>query len=581
MPEIIKHAILIGINEVPHLQYLDTPSNYAIQMRNWARDQGYNTYLFVDQPEGEETGICNIAEIKKVIRKIIEDGTDQLLVYFSGHGVEHTAANDVWLLPDYQNDPDDCISISLNKALAYTSGIPHVIFISDSCRVPSDHKALKAASGSAILPNLDKLNPDTEVDVLYSTWPGQPAVDIKNNDGTYRSIYSDHLLSCLNGNVPEVIKQIQNLAPGFPAVLSDELGRFLKKIVPTETAAAGAKRQFPMSDVTSRDPLHLSKFDIGTPTVESAPEGNLPSVSPPGEHHEIQTVSSKLQELVQISGANIDVKTREIVNNFRRAYNDEYDNDFFTSPNTFSREQTGLMVSGLLNPVVFSKRPLKFRYRNFAIPQILDYDEAYNILDKDNIFIIGNPRTRIFYPVTILDGFFTQVVFEKGKLLTVNYFPTTGWRREQAHRRSGEIARRKATIIAAAKNGIFLGDEEIAGFLRRYKNLDPTFGLFAAYAYYQKGNFEGVRSIYHIMQDEPEPVLGDIKILGKLSGVNLENIEHFDVPIPMLTEGWSYLKLLPENPYSYLSTQLEPGLWTAINRTGLGYLRETQNYRKL
>lgn len=578
MPEITKHAILIGINEVPHLEYLDTPSYYAIQMQNWAKTQGYVTKLFVDQPNGEDTGICSRIEILKTIRSIIEDGTDQLLIYFSGHGVEYTAGNDIWLLPNYQDDPNDCISIFLNKALAYTSGIPHVVFISDACRVSSNIHALRAASGGGILPNLDDLNPETEVDVLYSTWPGQPAVDIRNEDGTYRSIYSDRLLDCLNGHVPEVINQIQNLTPSFPAVISDDLGRYLKRIVPLETSAAGVKRQFPMNDITSRDPLHLSKFPIENSQIEIVATETSPSLVPSDTIHRIETVSHRLEELALMRGEDLDTKITRVTHRLRQ------DHDFFTSPDIFHRNLTGLFVTGIFKPSVYSKASVDFDYqdkRNFSIPQIINYDERYNELENDNIFLVGNPRTNRYYPVSILKGFFTQVVFEKGTLLTINYFPTDGWRKQEAHMFASEIARRKATTITAAKNGIFLGNDEIAGFLRSYKNLDPTLGLFAAYAYFQSGNFGGVRSIYEHMSREPEPVLGDVQILTKLSTATIHINNLVDVPLPVLTQGWSYLKLLPENPYDNLSKYLEPGLWTCFNRNGLRYLIDNINYRQI
>lgn len=576
MPEINKHAVLIGINDVPKMEYLDTPSYYAIQMQNWAIDQGYKTKLFVDVPNGEITGICSRIEILKAICNIIEQGTDQLLIYFSGHGVEHTAGNDVWLLPNYENDSSDCISIFLNKALAYTSGIPHVVFISDACRVPSSHQALRAASGAGILPILDNINPDTEIDVLYSTWPGQPAMDIRNEDGSYRSIYSDCLLSCLNGHVPEVIKQIQNVTPGFPVVFSDELSRYLKKIVPIQTATLG-KRQLPMGDVTSKDPLYLSSFNNDSAALVKS---DLSLVIPHETIVRTKTISYKLEAFMQMRGTRAETKIPNTIWNFNR------DHDFFTSPEVFDRHLTGLFVTGIHKPFVFSKREIDLKYhrkRNFLIPQIIDFDDRLPHLEdtNENVFLIGNPRTKRFYPVSMLPGFFTQVVFEKGEILTVNYFPTSGWRKQEAHHLAEEVARRKLIIITAAKNGIFQGSEEIADFIRSHKSLDPTLGLFAAYAYFQKGNYEGVQSVFRYMDREDESVLGDVILLKYLSN-KIKNVENFlRIPIPMLTEGWSYLKLLPQNPYSYLSTQLQPGLWTSFSREGLQYLIENQNYTRI
>lgn len=580
MPQIIKHAVLIGINDVPNMEYLDTPSHYAIQMQNWAKEQGYKTSLFVDSPNGEASGICSRTEILKTIRSIIEHGTDQLLIYFSGHGVEHTAGNDIWLLPDYQDDPSECISISLNRALAYNSGISHVIFISDACRVPSNHQSLRAASGGSILPMLNIINPDTEVDVLYSTWPGQLAVDIKDEHGNYRSIYSDCLLSCLQGDVPEVIKQIQNITPGFPAVLPDELNRYLKKTVPVQTLAAGRKPQIPMGDVTSRDPRYLSSFLEDNAEVLTEESTILPEVIPQVTAPAIKTVTFKLESFMEMRGINVESKIHNATFRFSS------DHEFFTSPNVFGSPITGLLVTGINKPAVFSKREVDLKNgnkRNFSVPQIIASDEVHRDFEEENddLFLIGNPRTNRFYPVSLLTGFFTQVVFEKGELLTVNYFPTSGYRKVEAHNLGRELVRRKTIIIMAAKNGIFQGSEEIAEYLRSYKHLDPTLGLFAAYAYFQKGDFEGVRSVYSYMAQEPEQVIGDVKILNRLS-TNRGDLHYSGkVNLPILTEGWSYLKLLPENPYTDLSTELQPGLWTSFTRNGLQYLIDNQNYRRI
>lgn len=54
-----KHAILIGVNTIPGLGYLSSPSSYAIKMKNWALSQGYTTHLFVDEPGDESvSGRC-------------------------------------------------------------------------------------------------------------------------------------------------------------------------------------------------------------------------------------------------------------------------------------------------------------------------------------------------------------------------------------------------------------------------------------------------------------------------------------------------------------------------------------------
>lgn len=573
--DMIKHAILIGINEVPGMNHLFAPSGYAMQMEDWAKSQGYQTALFVDEPGGRTVkGACSRTEILASIREVIEE-TDQLLIYFAGHGVEHNAGNDVWLLPGYQDDPSDCISLFLNKALAYSSGVPHVVFISDACRSPSGGEALRAVSGSAILPKLNRLNPNTEVDVLYSTWPGQVSVDIKQ-EGEYRSMYSDSLLKCLKGEVPEVIREVKNISPGFPAVLSNELNRYLKKVVPEAMTNAGRSPQYPMGDIASQDPKFLSRFTESFLVAES------------GEMA-MQYKNRGAEMLVPTKQLNIKVNDflkreggRKVSKLKKLSKKSVLYQEFFTSDNIFKDSTTGLFVTGLDEPLVFSRDQedwLPERERNFAVPQIIRYPAFEDRVPK--VFLIGQHKKQ-YYPVNILQGFYTQAVFDKGILRTVNYYPTGVDQKREARYYSKEIAERKAVIITAAKNGIFQGSDEIASYLRTYKSLDPVLGLFAAYAYFQKGNYEGVLSVFaYMLRDGMDHIIGDLRLLQVLSDRDNRLNQMRDVPLPVLTEGWSYLKMLVNNPYERLSTQLEPGLWASFKEGGLHYLMDNLNFKKI
>lgn len=571
----IKHAVLIGVNEIPGLEYLSTPSRYAIEMEDWAKKQGYHTSLFVDEPNGRAvTGKCERTLILGTIREIVQD-CDQLVIYFAGHGVEHSAGNDVWLLPGYQEDPNDCISLFLNKALAYSLGVSHVVFISDACRSPSGSEALRAASGSYIFPKKNILNPNTEVDVLYSTWPGQISVDIKQN-GEYRSIYSDCLLKCLNGEVPEVIHEIKNINPGFPAVLSSELNRYLKKTVPVQMTNAGRTPQYPMGDISSQDPRFLSSFTESFLISESG-ESDLEYKD---KAKEIVAPVNRLKLRFESFSKVVDNKKASKLNRITRELIKNH--EFFTSDGIFKDSETGLFVTGLSNPLVYSQylaeEPLIWK-KNYAVPQLVNYQ--YDEEKNGNVFLIGGSNKR-FYPVNILRGLYTQVVFEKGELRTVNYYPSGGYEKQEAHHFSKEIAKRKAVIIMAAKNGIFQGDEEMASYLRSYKSLDPILGLFAAYAYFQKGNYEGVQSVYRYMEmDGVGRIIGDLRLLTVLTDHTKHFASRWEVPLPVLTEGWSYLKMLENNPYNYLSTQLEPGLWTSFNENGLNHLMDIMNFKKI
>jgi hypothetical protein len=343
MSEIKKHAILIGINEVPNMDYLFTPSAYAIQMKNWALDQGYGVSLFVDDPDGEISNSCSRVDILRKISEVTSDGLDQLLIYFSGHGIERSAGNDIWLLPGYIDDPNESVDLAFNKALANCLGVAHVIFISDACRMPSDSNALRAASGGAILPGADNANFDTVVDVMHSTWPGRPSVDIKDESGKYISVYSDCLLECLNGAVPAVIKNLQNITPGFPAVIPDILHEYLRSEVPKRMITAGRNPQHPGGDVSSRDPLFLSKFDKRPDDYfSSSITADAGATTSPAE----KSVEDKLNLYFRTAGDDAEEKLGKLIDNFREDYRS------FRNLKSIQSDSTNLFITGLDKPIV-------------------------------------------------------------------------------------------------------------------------------------------------------------------------------------------------------------------------------------
>lgn len=571
----IKHAILIGVNGIPGLKHLSSPSSYAIKMKHWAQGQGYITHLFVDEPGDESiSGRCRRSEILDVAMEIVDQGCDQLLIYFAGHGVERTAGDDVWLLPGYVNDTGDCISILASQQLAYRSGIQHVIFISDACRSPSNHRSIRPISPNPLLPNRNNNSYRTVVDIFYSTWPGEMSVDIRNSEtGNYQSTYSDSLLECLHGSVPEVVKEIVNITPGFPAVLSHELNNYLKDEVPNRLRRAGERLQYPMGTVSSSDPLFLSRF--GTENFNDTETGLSTIVEHNHQDIDPKKIDEKLDSYLNLKGGNTKLEFKKVIAEFKRNY------EFFTSPLILNREFTGLYITGLSNPVVYSGRERDWHSerKDFSLPQNLEYNEED--YGERREYFVGNSRADRFYPIKIIPGNLTQVVFERGQLLSVNYFPTNGYRREEAHHWAAEVADRKAHIIMAAKRGMFQGTHEIGDYLRKYKHLDPTLGLFAAYAYFQKGNFSGVESLYRIMSDDRQSILNDFNLLMSLS-LKLPNFLRQDyISMPLLTQGWSYLNLLKYNPYRFLSKQLQPGLWTSFNREGMHIIEENNFLRRI
>lgn len=567
-----KHAILIGVNQIPGMPYLASPCSYAIKMKEWAEQQGYITALFADEPEDAPTaGGCSRSEILKTIRDLTATGTDQLVIYFAGHGVERAPGEDIWLLPGYADDPSESISIFACQPLAHRSGIRHVVFISDACRSPTSDRNVQHITPGVIFPILDK-EYRTDIDVFYSTHPGANSIDVRDDENNYKSIYSDNLLKCLKGDVKEVIRPIRRVEDPFPAVLSYELNDYLKIKVAEEIERVTGKKQFPTGTVSSSDPLFLSRIEQHGFVESIAETGITFPVEFPSVQRDTKSVSDKLNFYVRSKGIGAKREQNRVFREFKRDY------EFFTSDALFKHGETGLFISGLANPTVYGRRDQDYNLfigRNFTVPQAVGFDAADR--RRNALYFVGNLGRKRFYPITVLPGFFTQVVFAKNEVLTVNYFPTGHNSRADASYYAAEVSERKANIIMAAKKGIFQGADELnfdGGYYRKYKHLEPTLGLFAAYAYFQNGDFEGVRSLYNYLLWSDQYILGDIEMLKRLSSRDHNIVANEEIAIPLLTQGWSYLNLLERNRQNDLVKYLQPGLWTSFDRDGFEYFEQ-------
>src|SRR4029077_19664960 len=95
--------------------------------------------------------------------------------------------------------------------LARRCGIPHVVMISDACRVAPVGVQNQNVQGIEIFPNNAGGDASKPVDQFQACYLGRTAVEIRNaaSDAVnYSALYTDALLDALLGTRPEV------LAPG-------------------------------------------------------------------------------------------------------------------------------------------------------------------------------------------------------------------------------------------------------------------------------------------------------------------------------------------------------------------------------
>jgi hypothetical protein len=108
----------------------------------------------------------------------------------------------------------------------------------------------------------------------------------------------------------------------------------------------------------------------------------------------------------------------------------------------------------------------------------------------------------------------------------------------------------------------------MADRIRMLKGIDPTLGIYAAYAYADAGLPGRVRSVMGFMRADLQVDLFDVAMLaGALAGKPPVDPNAAVPFVPMLAQGWSLLRVsdvrLPEAAAA-ARDDLRPGLWTTL-----------------
>ncbi|MFP5247815.1 MAG: hypothetical protein ACLGH0_14070, partial [Thermoanaerobaculia bacterium] len=200
-----RAVIAIGVEKTGGLPKLQAAAKSAKAFADWAKKHQriQRVRLITD-----EKSPVTRDRLFKAVRTITELGfIEQLIVYFSGHGI-NLGQGERWLLSGAPDDPAAAVDVRGSELNARFCGIGHVIFVSDACRTAADSIQALNVTGSVIFPNATPSGPERPVDQFYATLVGHPAFEVKSvNDSVaaFRAAYSDVLLAALRGDVPELV----------------------------------------------------------------------------------------------------------------------------------------------------------------------------------------------------------------------------------------------------------------------------------------------------------------------------------------------------------------------------------------
>ncbi len=205
---VARAVVLIGVartgGRFPELPAV--PGAVAV-VREWARAQGVPDDLvrtFADTDGGSVT----VGDVLGGVRALVDRGdVDQLVVYFSGHGI-NTGNAEFWLLPGAPEDGSQAVNVSLTSWYAERLPVRHVVLVSDACRTAASTVQELSIQGAAVVPNLPPRGAAAAVDVFYACALGDPAYEVKDpatSGAAYQALFTTVLVAALRGDHPALV----------------------------------------------------------------------------------------------------------------------------------------------------------------------------------------------------------------------------------------------------------------------------------------------------------------------------------------------------------------------------------------
>jgi hypothetical protein len=583
-----RAAICIGVNRPGSLPPLQGAARGATDFADWARQQGCDTVLLTDD-EGKSVPL---GDVTKAVREFVTKGTyAQLFVYFSGHGFLKAPEAEYWLLSAAPEDPGEAVNLGLSIVYSRSCGIPHVVFVSDACRSLADAK-LMPVTGQTIFPYRQSPPPRPAVDTFYATHPGDPSYEgkLSDTDLRYAGIFTNCLLSTVAKPDVALVATIDEESTRVSVVFSDKL-KVLETDVPLKAARVNIKlRQNPEVRAESHSPQFFARLGpaAAAPPPAPAPPPSAPPMLPRGVPTTDKSSRAKPPETTRPVGM---VMAEVAESHFwsgeaspqRKdtiALAKEVDQLAETHGRTHFETMTGLTVRGARVRAVDA--PL---WKHDVFPDPNDLTATHVRLSEgvppeqgEGGSLLLQLESNVCTVLAVIPGFIATVVADDTRILTVSYVPSDlNWRYQEYTRNAKELDRMRAFAAVASRHGQFVVKTEraasMAGRLRSMKYLDPTLGLYAAYAYGQAGIFDEVVSILRYMEEDTAAIPFDVAMLAaRQEPQRAKSLGHRLAPFcPMLTQGWSLLDAqnsLHRDLHAKLQSHLRPSLWSCFDTRG-------------
>jgi hypothetical protein len=588
MSEPKRGAVMIGVSKTGNLPQLKAAVCCAKKMGEWAIEQGFTKKL-VTVITDEKRPVRAQRIIDAVDKILEEDGLEQIIVYFAGHGVNN-ARSEYWLLSEAPLKTAEAVNVDGSVDAARYVGVPYVVFISDACRTQAEGIQAGRVKGQEIFPNKPEGNPEQPVDIFFACQLGTPSLEIKdprNSAAIYKAVYTEALLDALEGKCTDVIEEVVDTVNvvGFvrPRPLDDYLRTELAKRLAGVKTAEGPVSQEPLARLTSREKeAWIARFVEARVTRTSKGRPVRPREARVKEPVSIQSVAHsalrsalqgdraeayrKIDEAIvaQVSGAS---GMKESIAQGEPAY----------GPTHFETA-CGFKVRGAnVVEAIFRHGTNTFVEIDPNDPTLVRVHNAQ--APAASVLLRFNTRTGIVVPA--IPQFLATISFTDGEVVSVSYEPSDGSPRWLNYVGNIEQFRTLRSVIAASAHlGVFRLHQEDAGALatqmQMSKNADPAMALYAAYTYYELRYTERLREMNDYQGNDLAFRLFDLAMLTRALNSKESNSEPNVFPaFPLLAQGWALLSAfgitLPPI-LSELQDHLVPSIWSVFDDKGIKML---------
>jgi hypothetical protein len=580
-----RGAVIIGVDRYNDsaLRDLQAAVQGAKDVAAWAESNGFEVKCLTD--EANPITFERVQEaIENFTSRTGDQRLDQLFVYFSGHGVNR-GLNETWLLSKATRNQNEAVNLASTVDMArYTTGIPHIVFMSDACRSAAHTIDFHNIVGSVAV--VGKLKPKSaKVDRLYAARPGDPAEEVRDSLdplGTYEAVYTSCVLRALRGAEASVIEPLQVGLQRIGVITVESLQRYLEEAMPKRAVELKLKRvQYPDAIIESKTPLYLSQVPLpsGEQRVGRVPRTRLWTPAAVAKWDR-----ARLFEAKRILG----VSEHPMIVPELESWRDTFSADSRLVLGTMSEEQPSenaeIRVHGAgvraaqgtagVCEIFREGKTTRIRVGERRDGELRPLGRPVSVLVE-----LDDGRGTVS---AALPSYNATLLIDRGELASVAY-DLPAYQVPTGSEDSERLRALRASVAAAARHGAFrIEDADARTFadrIRIMKGIDPTLGVYAAYAYHQIGLLDQIRSVADYMRDDlAGALLFDVAMLLRMPGAEPEKLgSSAAVPFcPMLTQGWTLLPAkqvtLPPN-IDAAGRQLARSLWTLFEPEGVRLLR--------